>query len=88
MCVLCAKLGIFFPLSDVLKEFAAKKCVKLGKLLKEGGALSVGMKIKGSDSGSNPNANSKSQNYMKVIKYPITLNHAPNPKRGFFLFFS
>ncbi|KGN48621.1 uncharacterized protein LOC101222947 [Cucumis sativus] len=50
---------------DVLKEFAAKKCVKLGKLLKEGGALSVGMKIKGSDSGSNPNANSKSQNYMK-----------------------
>ncbi|XP_038883937.1 uncharacterized protein LOC120074768 [Benincasa hispida] len=51
---------------DVLKEFAAKKCVKLGKLLKEGGALSVGMKIKGSDnSASNPNANSKSQNYMK-----------------------
>lgn len=51
---------------DVLKEFAAKKCVKLGKLLKEGGALSVGMKMKGSDSASNPNANSNSENYMKA----------------------
>ncbi|XP_022132546.1 uncharacterized protein LOC111005379 [Momordica charantia] len=41
---------------DVLKEFAAKKCVKLGKLLKEGGALSVGMKVKDSDSAPNPNS--------------------------------
>ncbi|KAG6594969.1 hypothetical protein SDJN03_11522, partial [Cucurbita argyrosperma subsp. sororia] len=47
---------------DVLKEFAAKKCVKLGKLLKEGGALSK----KDTDSASNPNSNSKSQNYMKA----------------------
>ncbi|KAF7828608.1 DUF4228 domain protein [Senna tora] len=29
---------------DVLKEFAAKKCVKLGKLLKESGSLGVQMK--------------------------------------------
>ncbi|XP_022963138.1 uncharacterized protein LOC111463436 [Cucurbita moschata] len=51
---------------DVLKEFAAKKCVKLGKLLKEGGALSIGMKINDTNSASNPNSNSKSQNYMKA----------------------
>lgn len=46
---------------DVLKEFAAKKCVKLGKLLKEGGALSVGKNTNDSNSASN----SKSQNYTK-----------------------
>ncbi|KAB2036842.1 hypothetical protein E1A91_D03G031200v1 [Gossypium mustelinum] len=31
---------------DVLKEFAAKKCVKLGKLLKENGGLGLGMELK------------------------------------------
>lgn len=30
--------------TDVLKEFAAKKCVKLGKLLVERGGLGVQMK--------------------------------------------
>ncbi|KAL4368150.1 hypothetical protein GQ457_05G013800 [Hibiscus cannabinus] len=31
---------------DVLKEFAAKKCVKLGKLLKQNGGLGLGLKRK------------------------------------------
>lgn len=31
-------------ITEVLKEFAAKKCVKLGKLLKETGGLGVQMK--------------------------------------------
>ncbi|GMN34315.1 hypothetical protein TIFTF001_004619 [Ficus carica] len=35
---------------DVLKEFAAKKCVKLGKLLKERGGLGVDMMKKKKDS--------------------------------------
>lgn len=30
---------------DVLKEFAAKKCVKLGKLLKERGGLELEKKV-------------------------------------------
>lgn len=35
---------------DVLKEFAAKKCVKLGKLLKERGNGNPGMELKMKDS--------------------------------------
>ncbi|XP_022740369.1 uncharacterized protein LOC111292320 [Durio zibethinus] len=52
---------------DVLKEFAAKKCVKLGKLLKQGG---LGMDLKRKDlpaaSNSNPKLNSKSENCSSV----------------------
>lgn len=32
--------------AEVLKEFATKKCVKLGKLLKEGGGLELKKKMK------------------------------------------
>lgn len=32
--------------AEVLKEFATKKCVKLGKLLKEGGGLELKKKTK------------------------------------------
>ncbi|XWS45127.1 hypothetical protein CRYUN_Cryun15aG0110300 [Craigia yunnanensis] len=59
---------------DVLKEFAAKKSVKLGKLLKERG-LGLGMELKRKDlpstaSNLNPKLNSKSENCssIKVIK--------------------
>ncbi|GLT75382.1 hypothetical protein SLA2020_471130 [Shorea laevis] len=48
---------------DVLKEFAAKKCVKLGKLLEERGSLTMVLKEKRECSGSscpNPNPNPKS----------------------------
>ena len=61
-------------LLDVLKEFAAKKCVKLGKLLKERG-LGLGMELNRKDlpttaSNLNPKLNSKSENCssVKVIK--------------------
>lgn len=51
---------------DVLKEFAAKKCVKLGKLLKGNGNLNQGMEMKRKDSScsgaSCPNPNLKSDN--------------------------
>ncbi|KAH9660267.1 hypothetical protein KPL70_024154 [Citrus sinensis] len=50
---------------DVLKEFAAKKCMKLGRLLKERGGLEVDeMKSKNSSDRNpapNPNPNSKSE---------------------------
>uniref|UniRef100_A0A5B6ZLZ9 DUF4228 domain-containing protein n=1 Tax=Davidia involucrata TaxID=16924 RepID=A0A5B6ZLZ9_DAVIN len=43
---------------DVLKEFAAKKCVKLGKLLKQSGGLSLEKKKRSSGPCSNPNPDS------------------------------
>ncbi|XP_022752067.1 uncharacterized protein LOC111300715 [Durio zibethinus] len=56
---------------DVLKEFAAKKCVKLGKLLKERGGLGLGMELKRKDlpstaSNLNPKLNSKSENCSSI----------------------
>ncbi|XP_021273925.1 uncharacterized protein LOC110409035 [Herrania umbratica] len=54
---------------DVLKEFAAKKSVKLGKLLKERG-LGLGMDLKRKDlaaaSNLNPKLNSKTENCSSV----------------------
>ncbi|XP_011031305.1 PREDICTED: uncharacterized protein LOC105130466 [Populus euphratica] len=49
---------------DVLKEFAAKKCVKLGKLLKESRGLGGEMKRKNSSDLLNPISNS--DNSIKV----------------------
>ncbi|GFY86642.1 hypothetical protein Acr_05g0002810 [Actinidia rufa] len=46
---------------DVLKEFAAKKCVKLGKLLEKGGMGVEKRKVSG-DSGSDPNPNPNPEN--------------------------
>ncbi|XP_038996836.1 uncharacterized protein LOC120121583 isoform X2 [Hibiscus syriacus] len=56
---------------DVLNEFAAKKCVKLGKLLKENGGLGLGMELKRKDSprtasDMNTKLNSKPQNNSDV----------------------
>ncbi|XVF17507.1 hypothetical protein REPUB_Repub10bG0128800 [Reevesia pubescens] len=58
---------------DVLKEFAAKKCVKLGKLLKERGLGLEGMELKRKDhlpctnaSNQNPKLNSKSESCSSV----------------------
>ncbi|XWS33476.1 hypothetical protein CRYUN_Cryun22dG0086700 [Craigia yunnanensis] len=54
---------------DVLKEFAAKKCVKLGKLLKERGGLGIELKRKdlpSTASNLNPKLNSKSENCSSV----------------------
>ena len=45
--------------ADVLKEFAAKKCVKLGKLLEKGGMGVDKRKLSGG-SGLNPNPNPES----------------------------
>ncbi|KAK7849240.1 hypothetical protein CFP56_003237 [Quercus suber] len=51
---------------DVLKEFAAKKCVKLGKLLERGG-LGLGVEVRKKGSGcSNPNPNPKSDNKVST----------------------
>lgn len=51
---------------DVLKEFAAKKCVKLGKLLERGG-LGLGAELRKKGSGcSNPNPNPKSDNKVST----------------------
>ncbi|KAE8715744.1 amino-acid acetyltransferase-like [Hibiscus syriacus] len=56
---------------DVLKEFAAKKCVKLGKLLKENGGLGLGVELKRKDlprtaSNMNPKLNSKPEKNSDV----------------------
>ncbi|GKU94913.1 hypothetical protein SLE2022_300650 [Rubroshorea leprosula] len=52
---------------DVLKEFAAKKCGKLGKLLKERGSLGMELKRKECAGGSScPNPNLKSENCSSV----------------------
>ncbi|KAI5581252.1 hypothetical protein BDE02_07G005100 [Populus trichocarpa] len=51
---------------DVLKEFAAKKCVKLGKLLKESRGLGGEMKRKNSSDLLNPISNSDNSNSIKV----------------------
>ncbi|XVE82949.1 hypothetical protein DITRI_Ditri16bG0046200 [Diplodiscus trichospermus] len=53
------------------EEFAAKKCVKLGKLLKENGGLGLGMELKRKDlpstaSNLKPKLNSKSENCSSV----------------------
>lgn len=54
--------------ADVLKEFAAKKCVKLGKLLEKGGlgfgiGVGVGVETRRNGSGcSNTNPKPKSDN--------------------------
>jgi hypothetical protein len=50
----------------VLKEFAAKKCVKLGKLLKESRGLGGEMKRKNSSDLLNPISNSDNSNSIKV----------------------
>jgi len=54
---------------DVLKEFAAKKCVKLGKLLEKGGlGFGVGVETRRKDLGrcSNTNPNPKFENSDSV----------------------
>ncbi|XVF61374.1 hypothetical protein PTKIN_Ptkin08bG0124200 [Pterospermum kingtungense] len=55
---------------DVIKEFAAKKCVKLGKLMKESGGLVLGMELKRKDlptaSKLNPKLNSEAENCGSV----------------------
>ncbi|KAM3709121.1 hypothetical protein ACB098_02G150200 [Castanea mollissima] len=57
---------------DVLKEFAAKKCVKLGKLLERGG-LGLGVELRKKGSGcSNANPNPKSNN--KEIHHDLGSN--------------
>ncbi|XP_004288263.1 PREDICTED: uncharacterized protein LOC101291177 [Fragaria vesca subsp. vesca] len=50
---------------DVLKEFAAKKSVKLGKLLRDRGALGLELKKKDSD-GPNPNSKSDDRSSTKM----------------------
>ncbi|KAK3224513.1 hypothetical protein Dsin_011538 [Dipteronia sinensis] len=67
--LLIGKVYRLISFEDVLKEFAAKKCMKLGKLLKERGGLELEMKQKSSGAPyPNPNPNSKSENssYVKV----------------------
>ncbi|RVX23673.1 hypothetical protein CK203_000758 [Vitis vinifera] len=51
---------------DVLKEFAAKKSVKLGKLLKERGGLGLEKTKRKHSSGSNSNQNPKPDSYGTV----------------------
>lgn len=54
---------------DVLKEFAAKKCVKLGRLLKERGGLGLDLGKKDSSGVGPANRSLKSENCnsFKVI---------------------
>ncbi|KAF9678144.1 hypothetical protein SADUNF_Sadunf07G0004400 [Salix dunnii] len=54
-------------LMDVLKEFAAKKCVKLGKLLKESRGLGVEMNRKNSSDWLNPISTSDNSNSIKAF---------------------
>lgn len=54
------EFGLFFFLpglvEDVLKEFAAKKCVKLGKLLERSGGVGVESKEKESTTSRGPSS--------------------------------
>lgn len=54
---------------DVLKEFAAKKCVKLGRLLKERGGLGLDLRKKDSSDAGLTSRSLKSENCnsFKVI---------------------
>lgn len=53
--------------ADVLKEFAAKKCVKLGKLLKDRGNLNL------EPNKNNSNSHSSSSVKVKIFIYLILL---------------
>lgn len=55
-------------ITEVLKEFAAKKCVKLGKLLKETGGLGVQMKHR-------DNRDSNSTTLKVIYIYILIINH-------------
>ncbi|KAI3451911.1 hypothetical protein Pfo_008576 [Paulownia fortunei] len=52
---------------DVLKEFAAKKCAKLGKLLKERGAFNI-VPNKNQDPNSNSNSSNGGSTKTDVVK--------------------
>ena len=56
--------------ADVLKEFAAKKSVKLGKLLKERGGLGLEKPKRKHSSASNSNPNPKPDSYGSVEVCP------------------
>ncbi|KAI9165197.1 hypothetical protein LWI28_009447 [Acer negundo] len=69
--LLIGKVYRLISFEDVLKEFAAKKCMKLGKLLKERGGLELETKQKSSGApypnpNPNSNPNSKSENSSSV----------------------
>ena len=71
MFLLCFDLCVFWWAIDVLKEFASKKCGKLGKLLKETGSHGIQMKHKDSRA-LNPSRNSKSEfGSIKVINFYV-----------------
>lgn len=58
----------------MLKEFAAKKSVKLGKLLKERGGLGLEKTKRKHSSGSNSNQNPKPDSYGTVEVCPHSFN--------------
>lgn len=65
---------IFWGVIDVLKEFAAKKSVKLGKLLKERGGLGLGVgpgpETRKRESGGGTKSSFKSESF-NVVKVKI-----------------
>lgn len=63
-------LRIAMVCADVLKEFAAKKCVKLGRLLKERGAFNL-QEPKKNQSGLEPSSNSQSAS-IKVKNFYLS----------------
>ncbi|KAH7566712.1 hypothetical protein JRO89_XS08G0220200 [Xanthoceras sorbifolium] len=75
--LLIGKVYRLISFEDVLKEFTAKKCMKLGKLLKERGGLEPEMKHKSSGGPHpnpnpnpiNPNSNSENSSYVKNLNF-------------------
>lgn len=64
-------MRVFWWAIDVLKEFASKKCGKLGKLLKETGGHGVQMKHR-DNRASNPSLTSKNEyGSSKVIVFLV-----------------
>ncbi|GMI86509.1 hypothetical protein like AT5G67620 [Hibiscus trionum] len=73
---------------DVLKEFTANNCVKLGKLLKQNAGLGLGMELKRKDLPTtafdmNPKLNSKSDNGSAVqVKQEVNRSRSRGDSGG------
>jgi len=62
---------VFWWAIDVLKEFASKKCGKLGKLLKETGGHGVQMKHRDNKAPNSSLASKTEYGSNKVIKFLV-----------------
>ncbi|XP_050204749.1 uncharacterized protein LOC126654802 [Mercurialis annua] len=78
-------IGQFYKLisfEDVLKEFAAKKCVRLGKLLKERGGAGLGVELKKKKDLSNKSENCSSHVQVEQEVHRLGSNGGRTSRSG------